>query len=108
VPPQHVVATAVGDGRYRATGIYTPLVGDWRIDVQLDRGPVARFPLTVAEEPPPLPKAAPKTVSAGTWFFGGVDTVLVAAILAGSLQVNRRLSRTRPGADAEVRALVDA
>ncbi|HVE25946.1 MAG TPA: CopD family protein [Sporichthya sp.] len=112
VPPQHVTATAIGDGRYRATGMYAPVVGAWRVDVQADGGPIASFPLTIADQAPPPPRAPAKTVSLSTWIFGVLETLLVAAILAGAVRGSRRLSRGRPAAgppaDPGVRELIDA
>lgn len=111
VPPQHVTATAIGDGRYRATGMYAPVVGTWRVDVQADRGPIASFPLTIADKAPTPPRAPAKTVSLSTWIFGVLETLLVAAIIAGAMCGSRRLSRARPAAapaDPGVRELVEA
>jgi hypothetical protein len=112
VPPQHVTATAIGDGRYRATGMYAPVVGAWRVDVQADRGPIASFPLTIADKAPTPPRAPAKTVSLSTWIFGVLETLLVAAIIAGAMRGSRGLSRARPAAgppaDPGVRELVEA
>ncbi|HUR73946.1 MAG TPA: CopD family protein [Sporichthya sp.] len=108
VPPQRVTATALGEGRYRATGMYAPVVGPWHVGVQLDDGPPATFPLTIADQPATPPKAPPKTVSATTWLFGALETLLLAALLVGSFRVSRRLSSRRPAAPPAARELIDA
>jgi nitrogen fixation protein FixH len=110
VHPQQVTATAIGDGRYRAVGMFAPVVGPWNVDVTLDDGTKATFPLTIADKPAPLPKAPTKSVKATTWLFGALETLLIAALLAGAFRVSRRLSVPRqavPPADPSTRELVD-
>jgi putative copper export protein len=111
LPAQVVTAAAVGGGRYRASGIYAPVPGPWDVQVRLDGGPAATFALTVSPDPAPLPRAKPKTVTATTWFFGILETVLVALVLTVSFRASRRLRERRlagpPSARPE-RVLIEA
>jgi putative copper export protein len=85
VPPTEVPATALGGDHYRVSGLYTPMVGDWRTRVLLDGGATAAsFPLAVTakyeepESPPPPP------VRGSTWAWGVAETLAVIVALIGA------------------------
>jgi putative copper export protein len=85
VPPTEVPATALGGDHYRVSGLYTPMVGNWRARVLLDGGATAAsFPLTVTatyeepESPPPPP------VRGSTWAWGIAETLATILALVGA------------------------
>ncbi len=115
IPAQTVVAVAVGNGTYRVTGYYTPVVGDWQVGVQLDGGSPATFTLPITAVPAELPKAPPPPVLWSTWLIGILETLLVAGVLYSSFRISRRLTALRcrptppPTADARSKLeMIDA
>jgi putative copper export protein len=85
VPPTEVPATALGGDHYRVSGLYTPMVGDWRARVLVDGGATAAsFPLVVTatyvepESPPPPP------VRGSTWAWGIAETIATILALVGA------------------------
>lgn len=95
VPARGATAVAVGDGTYRVSGYYTPVIGEWEVGVGLDDAPPATFALPIAAEPAPAPRAPAKVVHWTTWAFGAAETALVVAVLVGACRVSRRLTDRR-------------
>ncbi len=114
IPAQTVSATALGNGTYRVSGYYTPVVGKWQVGVSLDNSPPATFTLAVADKAPKLPKSAAPKVRWTTWLAGIGETVLVVLAMVSSVQVSRRLTARQtqnrpPAPEPEAdRDLVDA
>jgi hypothetical protein len=95
VPAQPVTAAALGDGTYRVSGYYTPVVGDWQVEVRADGGAPATFTLPITARPATLPKAPTPDVRWTTWVLGSVETLLVAGALLSSYRVSRRVTELR-------------
>jgi putative copper export protein/methionine-rich copper-binding protein CopC len=94
VPPTTVLAAARGDGVYRATGIYTPIVGAWQVQVRLGslEAQSATFPLAIRNEPvAPPPNRAP-AVESSTLAIGMLEALLVVAGLISASWLSRRLT----------------
>ncbi len=95
VPPTEVPATALGGDHYRVSGLYTPMVGDWRARVLVDGGAAASFPLVVTaryeepESPPPPP------VRGSTWAWGIAETIAVLLALIGAGFASTWITRWR-------------
>lgn len=99
VPATEVLATSLGGDHYRVSGLYTPMVGDWRARVLVDGRSAANFPLAVTatyvepESPPP------PTVKGSTWAWGVAEVIAVLAALIGagfaSTWITRRRRRRR-------------
>lgn len=99
VPATEVPATSLGGDHYRVSGLYTPMVGDWRARVLVGGGGAASFPLVVTakyeepESPPPPP------VKGSTWAWGVAEVIAVLAALIGagfaSTWITRRRRRRR-------------
>ena len=84
VPATEVLATTRGDGTYRASGVYTPIVGEWQVRVGLglasDEHSVT-FQLPVRAEPmPPPPNTAPP-LEPTLWLFGAAQVLIVVVAL---------------------------
>jgi putative copper export protein/methionine-rich copper-binding protein CopC len=99
VPETTVVAVARGDGRYRASGLYTPMIGRWQLRV-LVRQPgkaeqAALFDLPIKAEPVPAPKLPPPTVQSSTWAWGIAEVIGVVLVLTGARLFSRRLTTSR-------------
>ncbi len=90
-----MAATAIGERTFRATGFYTPVVGDWQVSVQVDGSAPATFALPITAEAPDSPKAPTPDVRWTTWLAGIAETVLIALVLLGSFRISRRISATR-------------
>jgi putative copper export protein len=112
VPAQRVVATSVGDDTYRISGFYTPVVGTWKVQVQLDNAAPATFTLPITAKAAKLPKSLPPKVRWTTWLWGTGETLGVLLLSFGSLRVSKRLTARRiaalPPTSEPERALVDA
>jgi putative copper export protein/methionine-rich copper-binding protein CopC len=84
VPPTEVPATSLGGDHFRVSGLYTPMVGDWRAQVLLEGAPAASFSLPVTaeyvepESPPPPP------VRGSTWAWGIAETIATILALVGA------------------------
>lgn len=106
VPATEVPATFLGGDHYRVSGLYTPMVGDWRARVLTGGGAAASFPLVVTasyEEPEPPP---PPPVKGSTWAWGVAEVIAVLSALIGagfaSTWITRwRRRRRAAGATAE-------
>jgi putative copper export protein len=112
VPAQRATAVATGDGTYRVSGFYTPVVGHWQVAVRLDDAAPVTFDLPIAAKPPAkLPKAPAPPVRWTTWLAGAGWVVLVGGALATSFRVSRRLvayaTRSGPPAPAPQHDLVE-
>ena len=101
VPPTDVVATSLGGDHYRVSGLYTPMVGQWRARVLAAGTTAASFPLAVTaqyEEPESPP---PPAVKGSTWAWGiaGVLAVILALVGAGfaSAWITKWRQRTNAG-----------
>jgi putative copper export protein/methionine-rich copper-binding protein CopC len=96
VPKRTVTAKALGNGQFRASGFFTPMVGDWSVDVAVDgRPPSEAFALPVTAKAKPLARAAAPKITASTWLFGIGASLFVALSLAGAAGMSRRLARRR-------------
>jgi uncharacterized membrane protein len=96
VPKRTVPAKALGNGQFRASGFYTPMVGDWSVDVAVDgQSPSEAFALPVTAKAKPLARAAAPKITASTWLFGIGASLFVALSLAGAAGLSRRLARRR-------------
>jgi uncharacterized membrane protein len=95
VPATEVPATSLGGGHYRVSGLYTPMVGDWRARVLVDDRSAANFPLAVTatyvepESPPPPP------VKGSTWAWGVAEVIAVLAALIGAGFASTWITRWR-------------
>jgi putative copper export protein/methionine-rich copper-binding protein CopC len=94
VPSTDVLATAVGAGQYRVTGLQTPMVGDWQVVVAGGRRPV-RFDLTVSATAVDPGKPATPPIRASTWEWGAGEVLAVLVALGGAALTTRRLTRRR-------------
>jgi putative copper export protein len=112
VPPQAVVATALGGNKFRVTGFYTPVIGKWQAAVSLDNAAPASFTLPITAKPGKLPKSAAPDVRWTTWVFGIAETLLVVLVLISTSRISRMLSNRRPPSQPPAtepeRDLVDA
>jgi putative copper export protein/methionine-rich copper-binding protein CopC len=95
VPATQVPATSLDGDHYRVSGLYTPMVGDWRARVLVDGRSVASFPLAVTatyvepESPPPPP------VKSSTWAWGVAEVIAVLAALIGAGFASTWITRWR-------------
>jgi copper transport protein len=95
VPATEVLATDLGGGHFRATGIYTPIAGDWHVAVTAADTPPAEFDLAVTpkyvepERPPPPP------VRGSTWAWGIAEVLAVLLALGGAGWAGRWITRRR-------------
>jgi hypothetical protein len=95
VPATEVPATSLGGDHYRVSGLYTPMVGDWRARVLVDGAGAASFPLTVTatyvepESPPPPP------VKGSTWAWGVAEVIAVILALVGAGFASTWITRWR-------------
>jgi putative copper export protein/methionine-rich copper-binding protein CopC len=95
VPATEVPATSLGGDHYRVSGLYTPMVGDWRARVLVDGRSAASFPLAVTatyvepESPPPPP------VKGSTWAWGVAEVIAVLAALIGAGFASTWITRWR-------------
>jgi putative copper export protein len=94
VPPTTVLAAARGNGVYRASGIYTPIVGAWQVQVQLGTSEArsATFALGIRGEPvAPPPNRAP-AFETSTLAIGVLEALLVITALVSASWLSRWLS----------------
>ncbi|GIG59822.1 hypothetical protein Lfu02_41940 [Longispora fulva] len=92
VPRTDVLAVALGDGHYRVSGLYTPMVGDWRVAVAVNgQDEPAVFTERVAAKPAKATKAPPVTPTWSTWGFGAAELLLVLLTLLAATRVSRHL-----------------
>lgn len=95
VPATEVPATSLGGDHYRVSGLYTPMVGDWRARVLVGGGAAASFPLVVTasyvepESPPPPP------VKGSTWAWGVAEVIAVLLALVGAGFASTWITRWR-------------
>jgi copper transport protein len=95
VPETPVVLKEQGDGRFRAAGLYTAMVGRWQARVtviQPGAQRTVRFDLPIAEKPLVAPPAPPARIRATTWAYGALSVVAVTLALISGTFVSRRLS----------------
>jgi putative copper export protein/methionine-rich copper-binding protein CopC len=93
VPRKEVLATALGGGRYRVSGFYTPMAGDWQVTVAVaGQTQQAAFTENVTVKPAKLPKAPPVTPTWTTWAFGAAELLLILLTLLAVTRVSRRMS----------------
>ena len=96
IPPQVVSADQVGPGRYRASGFYTPIVGDWQVRVNLAGvAQPASFDLPIKAAAPKLPKAPAPRITAGTWVQGIAEVAVVLLALFGAHRLGQLRTRRR-------------
>jgi putative copper export protein len=97
VPPTEVPATSLGGDHYRVSGLYTPMVGDWRARVPVDGGATAAsFPLVVTAtyvEPESTP---PPPVRGSTWAWGIAETIATILALVGAGFAATWITKWRP------------
>jgi putative copper export protein len=95
VPPTDVIATSLGGDHYRVSGLYTPMVGQWRARVLTGGAAAASFPLSVTaqyEEPESPP---PPTVRGSTWAWGVAEVMAVLLALVGAGFASTSIARRR-------------
>jgi putative copper export protein len=95
VPPTDVVATSLGGDHYRVSGLYTPMVGQWRARVLTGGAAAASFPLAVTaryEEPESPP---PPAVRGSTWAWGVAEVLAVLLALIGAGFASTWITRWR-------------
>jgi putative copper export protein/methionine-rich copper-binding protein CopC len=93
IPDTSVLATARGNGAFRVTGVYTPIVGAWRAQVSVRQASGERsasFALPVRAEPVPLPPNPAPPILTSTWLYGTGEFIGVLLLL---LVAAARLSR---------------
>lgn len=96
VPKRTITAKALGNGQFRASGFFTPMVGDWSVNVAVDGQPTSEaFALPVTAKAKPLARAAAPKITASTWLFGIGAALFVALSLGGTAGLTRRLTRNR-------------
>lgn len=95
VPPKEVVAVARGNGEYQATGLYTPMVGQWQVQIHLGQPGderTATLPLSVRPGPvTPPPNSTPPIVPS-IWLAGAIEVVSVVGLLGLATWFSRRLA----------------
>jgi copper transport protein len=95
VPPTEVVAAARGNGDYHAAGLYTPIVGEWQVQVRLGQPGEERsatFPLSVRPDPvAPPPNRAPEVLPS-VWLAGGLEVATVVGLLGFATWLSRWLA----------------
>ena len=94
VPENDVVATEVAPGRFRATGAYASMIGDWTVRVRAGSN-TAAFTLPVAAEDPEPARAPQPEVRASTWGWGIAEVLVVLAALLAARRVSRLLTARR-------------
>jgi hypothetical protein len=95
VPPTAVVATHRGGDGYRVAGIYTPVIGAWKVAVTTPgTSRAATFDLGINATPPELPDPPPVLVTSSTWKWGIGEAIVVVAALCGALLATTRRSRS--------------
>lgn len=90
VPPTEVAATALGNGRFRAFGLFTPIVGQWRVQVYVgDRNAAqsATFALPTKSQP-----IAPQLIDISTLALGLLEVVGVVGRLLFASWLSATLS----------------
>lgn len=95
VPTTEVPATSLGGDHYRVSGLYTPMVGDWRARVLVGGGAATSFPLVVTakyEEPESPP---PPAVKGSTWAWGVAEVIAVLLALVGAGFASTWITRWR-------------
>jgi putative copper export protein/methionine-rich copper-binding protein CopC len=96
VPAHEVVPKSLGDGKYRASGMYTSMAGEWQVGVALDADTTpARFTLPITAKPVPLPRAPAPKIGATFWLYGLLEVVAIGLLLLGAARVSRRLGQRR-------------
>ena len=97
VLPTTVEAAPTGNGNFRVTGMYTPMVGAWQAEVKVQAAgseQTAVFKLPVRAQPVTV-RATPPAVRASTW-AGGIGALLVVTgFLAAAKWFSGRLSAAR-------------
>jgi hypothetical protein len=97
------VATAVGAGRFRVTGLYASMAGDWRVRVDAGGAP-AVFTLPITTTPPEPGKAPQPPIKGSTWAWGFGELAIVLAALLGAARVSGRITARRANRRARVLA----
>ena len=94
VPAVTTVADATGSGRFRVSGLYTTMAGDWRATVHAD-ATSGVFAIPVAAQPPEPGRAPTPEIRDSTWIWGFAELLLVLAALVGAGTISRLLTRQR-------------
>jgi uncharacterized membrane protein len=84
VPPTDVVATSMGGDHYRVSGLYTPMVGQWRARVLAAGDAAASFPLAVTAKYVEPESPPPPAVRGSTWTWGVAEVLAVILALIGA------------------------
>jgi copper transport protein len=95
VPVNEVVATARGNGTYRASGLLTPMVGEWRVQVVLGDNAAhqsASFALPVKAQPVAPPANQTPAVDANTVALGFLEILAVVGALSMASKLSAALS----------------
>jgi hypothetical protein len=95
VPATEVLATSLGGDHYRVSGLYTPMVGDWRARVLVDGRSAASFPLAVTANYVEPESPAPPPVKGSTWAWGIAEVIAVLAGLVGAGFASTWITRWR-------------
>jgi putative copper export protein/methionine-rich copper-binding protein CopC len=96
VPAHEVTAKSLGDGKYRASGMYTSMAGEWQVAVALNADPAsAKFTLPVTAKPVPLPRAPAPKIETTFWLYGFLEALAIGLSLLGAARVSRRLGQRR-------------
>jgi hypothetical protein len=95
VPQTRVPAIPRGGDDYRVAGIYTPIVGPWKVAVATTSGLATAFELGVTATQPEPGKPPPPLVQASTRRWGIGELLAVAIALGGAVLTSRRRTRLR-------------
>ncbi len=94
VPATDVVATAEGNGLYRVSGMYTPMLGKWQVDVLVQDGKAsetATFVLPIQAKAIAASSPTPP-VQPSTWAYGIVELLLVFVALFAAIRFSRSVA----------------
>ncbi len=94
VPATRVPATSIGNGLYRVTGAYTPIVGNWTARVAAG-AETASFTLPIVAVAADLPRSPQPPVRDSTWIWGIAETAIVFFALWAALRLSARVSARR-------------
>jgi putative copper export protein/methionine-rich copper-binding protein CopC len=96
VPAQQAEAKSIGNGVYRATGIYTPMVGLWDIAVDVDgKADPAKFQFPVTAKAAALPRAPAPKITAVTWLYGLLDVAVVGFGLLLASRLSKKIAAAK-------------
>lgn len=86
-------AIQIGDGRYRVTGIDTPIAGTWDATVSQAGGPTAHLQLPVNAVPEEPVHAPQPGITASTWMWGAGWVLAIIIALGGATLASRQQFR---------------